>query len=388
MELYYCASKESTVLIGPLDTSSSGMLTMGRRGLETDITEFMDILGEKDNFSPLPKEYELMCQQVGVPSKEKILTVPKDKLQKHFNIVLEQLQKILRDPSNSFYIETYASIRKFLWSLERAHVDRKKIDNLIQQSDNLSVKGTLKSFVPDDDGTVDIVRYSMSATSTGRLVVKTGPKILTAPAIARKCLKSRHPEGQVLQIDIVSAEPKFALHHAGVSPPHDVYDYLSKNILESSVTRKNSKLVTLCALYGQSLKKLTKQLPENIGARSVVRKTKEFFHHESLVSELRKNYLAGNFRNAIGRPLFVESDSPHLLISHYLQSSVAEGSLLMFSNFMSLNENNCNPIFVIHDALLIDSKKDFAESLLEQKTLELFLGDWRFEATVTQVGDI
>lgn len=389
MELYYCARQGSGVLIGTVNADQARILTIGDRSRSTDVSDYLDILGKKNEVDPLPKEYESLCRIVGVPSSDKLLVIPKDRLESHFRIVLEQLQKLLTDSSNSFYLETYSAIRKFLWSLKSAVIDNKHLEELILRSDNLTVKSTLRSFVPStDESLTETIRYSMSSTSTGRLVVNTGPKILTAPSSARSCLKSRYPAGKILQIDIVSAEPKFALHQAGIDPPRDVYNYISNSVLEASVTRKNAKLVTLCALYGQSIKKLSKQLPESIGARAVVRKTKDFFRYDILLAELRKNFLAGNFRNAVGRPLVVDSDSPHLLISHYLQSSVAEGSLLMFADFMKSCEDKCVPIFVIHDALVIDAKKEFAEELLKTSEVDLYLGDWKFEASVTQITDI
>jgi hypothetical protein len=60
----------------------------------------------------------------------------------------------------------------------------------------------------------------------------------------------------------------------------------------------------------------------------------------------------------------------------------------MFSNFVSKFSDHCKPIFVVHDALIVDCNSEFANSLLQKKRIKLELGDWQFDAEVKLVGDI
>ena len=387
MDLYIKFENNDGIKVGSLPFDEPSIITLGDDIIETDISEYLNIIGEDNKINALPLNYSNACKLLSISGNDKLMIIPKQRLGIHFRDILRRLRNALCDIRNLDYLVTYMSIRKFLHGLSRAAVDREKLIQLIEKTDNSTVEGNLKSLLPDDSGDVSRINYTMSATSTGRLVVKSGPKILTAPAAARSCLKSRFVNGKILQIDIVSAEPKFALHQASVEPPYDVYDHISKNILDGSVTRKNVKMITLCALYGQSLKKLSKNLPPDIGARAVVRKTKEYFQHESLLTKLKYDHSMGNFRNAIGRPLPVEDNRSHLLVSHYLQSSTAEGSILMFSNFIETIGNKCIPLFVIHDALIVDSDKETSEKFLKQGSVPLYLGDWKFEASITLVSD-
>jgi hypothetical protein len=72
------------------------------------------------------------------------------------------------------------------------------------------------------------------------------------------------------------------------------------------------------------------------------------------------------------------------LVSHYLQSSIAEASILMFDHFCS--NHDVIPVFVIHDALIIDCEKPVADRLLQTKDFNLFYENVKFPATITKIG--
>ena len=79
-------------------------------------------------------------------------------------------------------------------------------------------------------------------------------------------------------------------------------------------------------------------------------------------------------RNAIGRPLNVPDDNPHLLVSYYLQSSVSEGSILMFSRFIEETKLTCRPLFVIHDALIVDCDQESSKKAIAEFRIEAVIG--------------
>ena len=352
---------------------------------ETEISDFFKII-DKPDIRAFPKRYQKMCETLEIQGKDALQSVPQRIFSKHLEEEIQKLQDALCATENQEYLATYLTIKRFLLGLNRAAVDPFLLRAMIDEAQHETTKRSLVSLVPEKDGRSKKSTYSMTNSATGRLTVTSGPQILTIPATARKCLKSRFPKGKILQIDIVSAEPKFALHLKGIKPPRDVYGHISKHILGDQVTRDQAKLITLCALYGQSAKKLTEQLPSTVGARGVIQKTKEYFDRDFLLSRLKNERKAGKIRNAIGRPLPVPDGNPHLLISYYLQSSVAEGSLLMFSNFIQNTSLVCLPLFVIHDALIVDCDEDSANQLLEDTQFNLMLGDWKFDAEVKVVG--
>jgi hypothetical protein len=67
-----------------------------------------------------------------------------------------------------------------------------------------------------------------------------------------------------------------------------------------------------------------------------------------------------------GRPIFVEDRSDHVLFNHFVQSSAAEASILGFYRLFETapaSLSDCVPIFVIHDALVVDASRKSAEMI-------------------------
>jgi hypothetical protein len=58
----------------------------------------------------------------------------------------------------------------------------------------------------------------------------------------------------------------------------------------------------------------------------------------------------------------------------------------MFSEFVEKFHSYCEPLFVVHDALILDCREDFALSLLEKSEIKLRLGDWKFDASIKELG--
>ena len=155
--------------------------------------------------------------------------------------------------------------------------------------------------------------------------------------------------------------------------------------MEQKVTRDQAKLITLCALYGQSANNLKKTLPESINPYGVIRKTRDFFNANILESMLETDMKKENLRNALGRPIILPDKDKRLLVSYFLQSSAAELSILAFSDWYEKNKESSIPLYIIHDALIVDCNAELAESLIRDKKLTLSVGDWKFEAKVTRV---
>ena len=75
------------------------------------------------------------------------------------------------------------------------------------------------------------------------------------------------------------------------------------------------------------------------------------------------------------------------MISYFLQSSIAELSLVLFSKFI----NECKsaiPYYVIHDALIFDANENVSNILLQQEKIYIEYGGWKFQAKITPVGNI
>ena len=267
------------------------------------------------------------------------------------------VQDITRRTELVRYVKTYRKCRGFLRRLRRPTVDIDRLNRYVEECDSgESVLASLRGFKPRSDSLVREVKYSQTSTVTGRLVVDEGPSILTLPKRYRYIIRSPSG-GRVYEVDFVSLEPRFALLDAGVSPPGDIYNYIRHEIFHGSLSRKAVKTATISALYGSSPRLMTDLIGDaGISPRSVVRRVKEYFSADDLGQRLTSSIDRGRIYNYYGRPIAVNRDmSSSKLISYYIQSSCVDTALL---GFLSLNESfhslGAHPIYVIHDAVLVD----------------------------------
>ena len=385
MDYYLKISKEKIIFIESImGVDGDEVLTVDKK------SDFFDFSSLLDGESPkiIPEKYQKIQNFLKIPKEQSMLTVPRHVVIDSILNLKKAIQKVQEHPENKEYMVTHLQIKKFLRGLSKASICTTKLNVIATKAKNASVISTINSFLPDAADQCKKIRYSTTKTATGRLTVLDGPKILTAPGSIKSCLKSSYKDGKIIQIDISSAEPRFALHIKGDSVSGDVYNDIIDNVIKEKITRKQAKLITLCALYGQSPKKLKEQLPDNLNATDIIRKTKEYFGYSQLFFKLRSALTKGNLRNALGRPIRLTKGDDHLLISYFLQSSIAEGSILMFSDFVNKNPDVCKPIFVIHDALVLDCTKEFANSILEKDEIQLQLGDWKFSTHISVLNNI
>jgi DNA polymerase I-like protein with 3'-5' exonuclease and polymerase domains len=76
-------------------------------------------------------------------------------------------------------------------------------------------------------------------------------------------------------------------------------------------------------------------------------------------------YESGCRRNFYGRPIWnINELQENKLINNYIQSTAVDTALLYFSELCDiLNLDSCKPVFIIHDALIVDVKNDYVEEL-------------------------
>lgn len=383
MELYYKLSKDKSFFIEKINSDIEEALSLSIDPDFDDIQDFLKIVDFPVNILEAP--YKHMSKFLDLSHEETLRSIPSEKLNKALQNISKVIQDVLGDKENELYLITYMNIKRFLRKLSRPTVSIDKLSKIKSSIDHDPTANRLKALEPDKFGKAAKITYEMAATATGRLTVSSGPNILTLPAISRKSFVSSFSKGKILQVDLTAAEPRIALLYSNIKSPPDIYTHIASTILEEKVSRKEAKLITLCALYGQSPKKLAKALPDSINARDVIRKTKKFFNFDSLISDLSFKNKSNNFRNILGRPLKVDLDRSDLLISYFLQSSAAELSILMFSEFCELHKAKIKPIYVVHDALLFDCDYELSRALLEKRNITLNLGKWQFDAKVSDI---
>ncbi len=329
-----------------------------------ECTKSLDVLSKLYNIeirSLFPEEHErafsVLCES-GSPGIPWHLAISPERFRRTLQNIIRDLQSVVEDHVSSPYGQTFIKERDFILGLSRAHVDKEKIRSCMASEENRTVRSFLRSFFPDKYSVAPKVDYSQVATHTGRLTVIGGPQILTLPSRHRGIIKSRFEEGEILQVDFVSVEPRLARLLVGETPGHDVYKEICASLFSSKIDRKTAKIAVLCALYGASTVRLQRILGDHFDARKVVRKLRDYFGVDALGVKLRSELSESGFiRNWFERKLFVERTSTNVLINNFVQSSAVDVTLLGFKELLNNIRGmhlETEGIFLIHDALLLD----------------------------------
>lgn len=228
------------------------------------------------------------------------------------------------------YVETLIKGREIFENLQPIKVNKVKVRSLIEAGEHL------ESFLPTNEEYCKPVVYS-HGSRTGRLTVKSGPRVLTLPKEHRGILRSRYPGGKIHIIDFACLEPRLALYAVGKTAELDIYGEIAKMTGES---RALTKIAILSFIYGAASNDSNSQL-------------KRFVRRHFCINELQRLIIDDNGKNGFGRPLHVEEE--RLLIPHWVQSTAVDVCLLGFSNLVKEISHLIDPLFMVHDALFIDA---------------------------------
>jgi DNA polymerase I-like protein with 3'-5' exonuclease and polymerase domains len=317
------------------------------------------------NLHPLPQISNEVHQKpfdlLGIQCPNWILSLGKqnfkDYVAKSKKYVENEL-KFMND--NTYYSTTFIDGRQSLFKLSHYNIC---METLARHKKTADIRNTklLQSFANNQK-----VKYSQSSSVTGRLSVTSGPNILHLKREHRNILTSRYGnEGAILQIDFKSLEPRILALLQKDDIPDDVYSDVVK-FMGEDIGRDLVKKATLSTIYGMSRYNLATML--NIkNTKEVVEKINEYFgiplFQKSLTIDLADNNKIQNF---YGRNIFVEQGNEHLLINYFTQSTGVDVSLLGFNQIIDnikKEELNVAPIFILHDALILDVHKDSVKQL-------------------------
>jgi hypothetical protein len=269
---------------------------------------------------------------------------------------LEQLWKLLQSVEGTYYINDFYVIRKLLLSLSAAKIDA-TLYHTIMRSQNVN-KNSLAGFKPNSQGYAKVPVYNQTKTVSGRLVVESGPNILTLKKEYRSVLSSRYAGGAIVQVDFVSLEPRVLLTFLEKKSQRDVYSQIAKDVFEGKVDRDSVKILTLGVVYGLSSNSLADKLNvDKITAKRLNKKIRNYFRLDDLTQLLISSAESGKIKNMYGREVNVSGDAGYVLVNRFVQSSAADAALIAFSLFaenLSKITNKILPIFLIHDAIILD----------------------------------
>lgn len=277
---------------------------------------------------------------------------------------LNEAELLLKQVDKQNYISVFCSNREINSKLYSAKIDTLAYKVFLEIEKNEVIRKNLKSF-KSFNGFCNKVTYNLTGTSTGRLIVNKGiPNILTLPNRCRKIFESRwSSNGMLLSIDFKNLEPRLIRKILGQKVEGDVYEEILNEIeFKKEIDRSLIKRATISVLYGKTspIEGLSKYRSDII-----LQKTKEYFNIDAIL-EIAENADDKEYRkNYFGRPLKnINELKQNKIINNFIQSSAVDISLMYFNEIANkINNDLAKPIFVIHDALVIDVHKDYVEEL-------------------------
>lgn len=269
------------------------------------------------------------------------------------NIDIEDYSKIFSKYHNNFVKLSSACIDTKVYNIVKLKEKNDTLQHVIKTfSYNTNTRQTRK------------VVYELNKTITGRLVVKQGsPSILTLPKKYRKIFQSRYlHEGELLMIDFKSLEPRIAKKLTSKETYKDIYEEINK-LSEENLDRSVIKKAVISTLYGsrRSLDNISKEKTEKI-----METCKKFFEYDKLIKISDNLCKEGYRKNFFGRPIHNKEETrPHVIVNNHIQSTAVDVALMYFCMLIDLVSNeNCKPIFVIHDAIVFDTHNSYKNELV------------------------
>lgn len=287
----------------------------------------------------------------------------------------------------SYYTNHYKKTQNIFKWLQPAKIDPRAW--MVHSNDpELATPHVFRTFEPDDQGFTSPVSYTKSETKTGRLKVVSGPNILHLPKEQRNILASRWgKEGKVIQLDFRALEPRTVLFVNQLSPSlsgnppllglgapgEDIYQDVLHSLGITDISRDKVKDVILSQLYGAGYEKIRSGLEGIRDPDGFIGAVNELFGLDQLREKLVQEYESNNrefILSFYGRPLDTREAKPYMLLNYFTQSTAVDVALYGFRNFLrAIQYNNLIvPLFILHDALVLDVHNKAQDELNVLKT--------------------
>jgi hypothetical protein len=310
--------------------------------------------------------------------------IPKGLYRKALEEYISEIRNLLT-ADFSYYNHCYLETEPLFSGLEPAVIDIEKFNEFLEDGDTSASKAILKSFAPvrqEANGQffTDSVVYSRTSSKTGRLKVVKGPGILHVKTSYRNILKSRYQNGGIFYFDFTSLEPRtlLAIRKPDENIPKDIYEHTLKTLdLVGAVDRQHVKTALISTINGAGEKEIARQLEGKVDyPEDFIRAITEHFGIEELRETLADEYAKNDGKliyNYYDRPILCEHTPPYILLNYYIQSTAVDIAMLGFNMiYDKLISSNaieyCKPIFILHDALVLDVAPDIFH-LLEKLAL-------------------
>jgi hypothetical protein len=267
-----------------------------------------------------------------------------DEFRKHLADQIERVIEFLHDEESSYYLTHFQIQQKLLDALQPSRVAG---DSLIDHG-----------FVRDKSGFVAVPKYDNVHSSTGRMSITAGPKILTLQRGLRDSIISRWPDGEIIEIDYNALEARVLAWLAGNDlPDGDLYSWIGEKSGAKGVQRSVVKEATLAATYGMSKRNFALRYQDMQDAPEIYQNVRKILRVEELDARLAS---MPQLKNAFGRKLADTTSR----VSHHVQSSAVDVACSGFLNLLGLIDSTCAvPIFLVHDAIVLDVRHSYLPDL-------------------------
>lgn len=299
--------------------------------------------------------------------------LPTDDHRAFMKRLVTEAKVILPTLTKTYYENTWTHQCRLLTTLQPAKIDVCRFDEV--RSLNPMNSKVIDSFAPKHGDFAERVTYNRFASRTGRLTVATGPNILTIKREYRDVLRSSFDGGKILYVDFAALEPHVLLYEAnGRCDAPDMYMYIADTMFKGTASRDAIKVAVISEMYGSG----KRQLEERLGIQGD--ELDEFVHNVQFLFKtdvLKKRvkaefYTRGFITNRHGRRIEIDTPLDHIFVNSYIQSTGVDVSLLGFIEVMRrLESPGVRPLFILHDALIIDVARDQLNEALAIKSVKV-----------------
>lgn len=330
----------------------------------------LDTLLRLDGKSPVqvPQRYstamaQLTSGSIDVPWRH---VLPQEQFRIFFKNVVEETKEVFPSLPFDYHEAAWAPATRLLSSLRPTKVDPAAFESAL--ASNPGSPG-LESFRPKRSGFAHPVVYDRFATRTGRLTAVEGPNVLLLKRNLRGIIRSSFDGGSIVSLDFRALEARVVLDAVGREHgPGDLYADLSSDLFDGRVERDLVKVAVISVLYGVSRSALRARLSVSDAVLDdFIRTVEGHFKLTELRDRLGQEVArCGRIVNRFGRPVAVPVDRSDLHVNSYAQSSGVDVSLVGFDQVVrTLGTDGVRPIFVLHDALILDVRSDRLKDVAE-----------------------
>ena len=271
----------------------------------------------------------------------------------------ENVKRIIADcknvlNANDYFLTQYQVQNRLIDKIEHVYANKSDVHAIDENDTN--------SLMPDETGKCKIAEYDNYSSSTGRMSVKSGPKIMTLDKRHRHVFRSKWgTDGTLVSIDYSALEPGVINTLLGEKDlPQDIYAAIGDKIQSSQLQRTTLKVMILSVLYGMSRKNFIVKFIESPDPDVIYDRLQDVLCVKSMLKKIKSDMNEGLISNYYGRPLKCDNES--LFVNHYTQSTAVD---VACDGFLSLIQDNpyVRPVFLLHDEIVVDVHKDDIEKL-------------------------